>query len=332
MSKQERGLWLIKNVWYIRYAVNGKLKLEKAGESKTLAKKLLAKRRTELAEHKFFPRTKRVTFGELLDDAVERWRQTCRGRFDPGNFNRLKTWLGERDAAVLTPQELSAVISSRVRTPATFNRYRACASMAYRRGAENGKVTVNPVRFVKLRQENNQRVRYLAPDEVVRLRQACGDRWREVEFARNTGLRWAEQYRLRWADVQNGLIRLNQTKAGGAQHVPLNAAAAACLIPNGDERVFPVASYDEHRWWFCQALTHAGVVNFHWHDLRHDFASNLAMRGADLLTIQKLLRHQTLAMTLRYAHLSPNFLRDAVEKLAASAPADTETAAPPVIN
>jgi integrase len=47
---------------------------------------------------------------------------------------------------------------------------------------------------------------------------------------------------------------------------------------------------------------------FRFHDLRHTAASWLAMGGAGLPAIQKFLRHASLKMTLRYAHLSPDCL------------------------
>ena len=52
------------------------------------------------------------------------------------------------------------------------------------------------------------------------------------------------------------------------------------------------------------------------HTLRHTFASWLAMQGEPIITIQKLMGHSSLEMTLRYAHLSPSHERDAVIKLA----------------
>jgi hypothetical protein len=66
---------------------------------------------------------------------------------------------------------------------------------------------------------------------------------------------------------------------------------------------------------FIPAVRRAGIANFRWHDLRHTLASRLAMAGVDLRTIQELMGHKTLAMTLRYAHLSPTHLHAAVRAL-----------------
>ena len=51
-----------------------------------------------------------------------------------------------------------------------------------------------------------------------------------------------------------------------------------------------------------------GVTPIRFHDLRHTFASCLAMAGEDLVVIKELMRHKSYQMTLRYAHLHPDHL------------------------
>ena len=62
-------------------------------------------------------------------------------------------------------------------------------------------------------------------------------------------------------------------------------------------------------------LKDAQIAEFRWHDMRHHFASRLAMGGVDLNTIRELLGHSDYSMTLRYAHLAPEFKLKAVEVL-----------------
>ena len=69
------------------------------------------------------------------------------------------------------------------------------------------------------------------------------------------------------------------------------------------------------RKWFEQALIDAGISQFRWHDLRHTFASRLVMAGVDTRTVQELMGHKTIQVTLRYAHLTPQHQLEAVQRL-----------------
>ena len=62
---------------------------------------------------------------------------------------------------------------------------------------------------------------------------------------------------------------------------------------------------------FEKACKIAGIENFRIHDLRHTFASMAVSSGADLYAVQRLLGHQDIAMTQRYAHLAADDLKKA---------------------
>ncbi len=59
----------------------------------------------------------------------------------------------------------------------------------------------------------------------------------------------------------------------------------------------------------------AGIEDFRPHDLRHTFASHLVVSGCDIRTVQRLMGHKTITMTMRYSRLSEMHLKNAVSKL-----------------
>jgi integrase len=71
---------------------------------------------------------------------------------------------------------------------------------------------------------------------------------------------------------------------------------------------------------FPAAVRAAKLDDFRLHDTRHTFASRLAMEGTELLTIKALGGWKSLGMVARYAHLSPEHRRSAIERLATRRP------------
>jgi len=327
----------------------GRLRREKAG-TKSAALSLYRKRKTEALQGKKLPESLRaptVSFAELAHDALV-YSKTHKRTYDD-DIHRMPWLLAafrDRTADSITPRDLELHLArtaeERTWAPASVNRYRALISLMFRLGIENGKVKENPARLVKLRQVNNARTRWLAPEEEVRLRAAieavCPEHVPELDLALNTGLRLSELYGLTWENVNapRRVLTIPRSKNGETRHVPLNSAALVALNElrnrgDGTGRVIrnqqgePLAG---PRYWFEPAVSRAKIRTFSWHCLRHTFASRLVMAGVDLRTVQELLGHKSITMTVRYSHLSPTHTLAAVERLAgaiAEAPTDTRT-------
>jgi integrase len=119
-------------------------------------------------------------------------------------------------------------------------------------------------------------------------------------------------------DRSRGVVLLEVTKSNRRREVPLNSQADAVLMrrgPQGAGYVFGTSSWYAFRPYWEEAVRAVGLVNFHFHDLRHTFASWAVQRGATLPELKDLLGHSSLAMVMRYAHLSPEHLRSAVGRL-----------------
>ena len=66
---------------------------------------------------------------------------------------------------------------------------------------------------------------------------------------------------------------------------------------------------------FQKVLKKSGIEDFHFHDLRHTFATRLVQNGVDIYKVKALLGHKTITMTMRYAHHYPESLRSSVTVL-----------------
>jgi integrase len=118
------------------------------------------------------------------------------------------------------------------------------------------------------------------------------------------------------------VIRVLHTKNGERREIPMSQTLRDTLqrIPRrlGSDHVFPGRTWQgmvNIRGRFHRALREAGIAGFVWHDLRHTFASHLVMAGVNLTSVRELMGHKTFAMALRYAHLAPDFQRDALTRL-----------------
>lgn len=213
--------------------------------------------------------------------------------------------------------------------PATINRLLATIKHMFSKAHQwemCSDETLKRVRQVKLLEENNRRLRYLSREECAALIGKCKDVTREIVLtALNTGCRKGEILNLKWdnVDMRHGFILLDKTKNGERREIPINNELRAVLQGITRRLDVPYVFFDkvtgkplqDVKRSFSTACRQAGIRDFHFHDLRHTFASHLVMNGVDITTVSRLLGHKSLTMTLRYAHLAPKHLKDAVNML-----------------
>jgi integrase len=126
-----------------------------------------------------------------------------------------------------------------------------------------------------------------------------------------TGARWSEAETLRAENLSRELVTYVDTKSGRNRSVPITPALFAELNPKKKKsgRLFKPC-YNTFR----TAIDKTGITlpdGQMTHVLRHTFASHFMMNGGNILVLQKILGHTTLTMTMRYAHLAPDHLKEA---------------------
>ena len=176
-------------------------------------------------------------------------------------------------------------------------------------------LVANPVKLIRKPKTANGRNRRLDSEEEQKLFQACRMcRTRMLEpiavFAIETGMRLSEILRLKYQDIdfKSRVARLHETKNGEIRDVPLSNKAIQTLLAMpreiSERRIFWAwcgADSIQHTW--RRAVQKAGLVDFHFHDLRHEAVSRLFEKGFSLPEVAAISGHKTWAMLKRYTHL-----------------------------
>lgn len=321
-----------KTVWCYRFYWQGREVKKKGGRTKEEARRAMYAMQTDLARGTkvLIPQSK-----DSLAAAIERYRPVAKRLKNYQKSRHFFEWwtlhFGKIAITALTPTHLEQAqhrLMAEKKTAGTINRYTDWLRHVLNREIRDGRLLVNPVTRITRMREPKGRVRFLSQEEEAKLLAALGPVYAPyARFAILTGLRQAEQFRLEWAhvDLEQGLVMLPVTKAGETQYLPLNEEAKAILRGlNSWQRskwVFP-SQRPERPLDACNfmrlyraAVVRAGIPWVSWHDLRHTFASRLAMQGVPLTTIAALLRHSTTGLVKRYAHLSPTYLQGAIEEV-----------------
>lgn len=247
---------------------------------------------------------------------------------------RLLRDFGDVPLATLTPDRLRTWKQHLLAhyRPSTVHKYMVMLQTLLRYGVELGWLDADPLAQVRKPSPGRGSLRCLAPEERVRLLAACRASrnpllYPLVLLALTTGGRKEELRTLQWpqVDLDAGVLRFLTTKNGQARSVPVVGEALAILQEMARYRhptcpwVFPAWNSAgpvalTSAWETARAK--AKLVDFRFHDLRHTFASYLAMSGASLREIAEALGHTNISLVLVYAHLTENHQRGVVERMA----------------
>jgi len=319
--------------YYVDYSYGGRRFREKIGPNKALAETVLSKIQVEIAEGKFLDvkKQQKISFSAFADEYIELYAKTNNVRWKVSivpNMNALKRFFGDKNLSDITPHLIEKFKVERVKavSPAATNRALTLLKSMFNRAIEWEKFDgQNPVTKIKFFREDNHKLRYLEREEIRRLIDCCENIIRPlVIVAVNTGMRRGELFNLKFQDIDfnKGIIHLLRTKNGERRELPMNEAVKRAILESKahstSEYVFSTIQGNQFtviKRPFARALKMAGIENFRFHDLRHTFASQLAMASVDLNTIRELMGHKSLKMTLRYAHLSSNHKNQAVDLL-----------------
>ena len=272
----------------------------------------------------------------LRDFVAGEWREANYDRYKPSTRSSVRALLDGRILPAFGSKRLDRIAPAEVRrwfddfsrtAPGNANHGLALLRQILNFATACGHIDTNPARGIR-RNRRPVLTRFLSRQEIVRLhraldRQAARGNRQQVDIIRLlllTGCRRGEIVQLRWSELRDDTLMLDDSKTG-PRSVPLNSQARRILDrqpQNGSPFVFP-SSHDPSRprspklsLWY-RVRKEAGIEDVRLHDLRHTVASHAVMNGVPVPVVSRLLGHSNVRMTLRYAHLGDRDIECAAE-------------------
>lgn len=261
----------------------------------------------------------------------------------------LKRKLGKLLIRELTKDELVKlqINLKDLHSPANSNRYFFIIKQIFKTGMEAGAIIEDPVSEINYLSERcHERNRFLMPDKIEKLISASQKTRAKfympalIYLGAEHGTSKQEVLSLHWDDIDfdfddDGLIRFFRTKNKNERTEFLMPRTKQALLDWKKHLEFmryrkktriketrfvfcrldgtPVSRFDKAWKHICKI---AGINDFHYHDLRHTFCSNLILSGSDLKDVKEIIGHKDLSMTDRYSHLTVHYKRSKQKDLA----------------
>ena len=323
-----------KEKWHIYYRVStGKYvrKAVKEATSRVEALKVLQKKVTEaFANGNGVKPAKEMTFEDFSKVYLANTKHLKDWATNDYRMKRiLVPYFGNFNLKDITPQHVEEFRKERLEEvrhgkkikPITTNRDLALLKVVFTKAIDYGNASTNPVKRVKMIPETDcARERILTPAEERTLIEKSAQHFKPfLVIALNTGMRRGEILNLKWpqVDFKNKRVYVIKTKSNKNRYIPMTETLYHTLQSlkaeaNGSESVYP---FKYVQGVFEKARKDADLQGLRLHDLRHTFATRLIEGDANPYTVQRILGHSTITMTMRYVHPSEDLMREAVANL-----------------
>ena len=259
-----------------------------------------------------------------LSEFVDSWYQSTGKFLNSGNDSHQRmikaaATMGNPVMSVFKPVSFIDYRAQRINEgvkPATLNRelqtFKAVFSDLIRSLQFEGKNPFSSIRQIKLSQPKTV---FLSVEEIKKLfaylEKSDSDAYLVALVCLSTGARWGESQALVLSDLSNGMVHYHETKSKRSRSVPISDELYGRLVDRLSQGAFnDVYSTFTRRLYESAIELPEGQRT---HVLRHTFASHYMMNGGNILALQKILGHSSLTMTMKYAHLAPDYLREVLK-------------------
>ena len=222
--------------------------------------------------------------------------------------------------SLLSSEGFASYRDERLKTakPATINRQLGLIQHIFEVARTEWSIPLpfNPVKAIRKPKADRPRERRISSDEWERLLQAVGTSrnplfWPLIRFAVETGMRRGELLNARWREINwtSNTLLIPMTKNGEPRTIPLSTEAREILTElrgdsdrSSNELIFRLSAVAVALGW--KRLTkRAGIMDLHFHDLRHEAISRFFERGLSIPEVALISGHKDPRMLFRYTHL-----------------------------
>ena len=328
--------------WILDYIdANKKRHRRVIGHTDTMTKKQAERIRIEREREKYYQREgipiiSKIPTNEFFDKFRSIKKRIITSRTMVTYESRIKFWedIHLKKSSNFTPLnriEIDEVVEKILLHPNTINNYITILKQIYQYAMELKLIHENPAKGIKLSYKEGSKItRFFSKAEISQIIELCNSFYSDLfQFLLYTGMRKNEVRFLEWNDIdfKEGIIRIRakegfspKTKKG--RNIPMHPIVKEILSNRSKESnlIFPSPTNDlfaPNTWWYYlrDRLRKLGIRNASVHTFRHTFASWLAMEGVEMRTIAELLGHSRIETTMIYAHLAPDHVKRAVERL-----------------
>ncbi|WP_417545100.1 tyrosine-type recombinase/integrase [Marinobacter sp.] len=316
IRKLPSGRWQVD----LRTDGRGSKRIRKSFDSKAEAKRFETYVLTKSAEGKEWNPSK--ADNRKLKDLVKLWFDAKGVHLKDGErrkrcLDAIADFMGNPIARTVKPGSFLAYRAHKLQKGAnkkTLNNHLGYVNAVYNQLRRLDEIDYdNPIRNVEMIRLDERELSWLTIEQIRHLLKTI------EEFSQNphvhlltrvclaTGARWGEAENLQLRHVQEGKLTFVNTKSGKSRSVPV----APELFKEIQEHLKQHGGFSFSLSAFRRALEKSGIqlpAGQSAHVLRHSFASHFVMNGGDILSLQKILGHASITMTMRYAHLSGDHL------------------------
>jgi len=314
--------------WWVKISHSGRTIQHSTGtEDKAQAREYHDKLKASLWEQERLGVKPRRAWKEAVIRWLAETSEKATHQEDIKMLRWLDPFLGPLMLDEITLDVIGGVKAGKLKTAgkSTANRYLGLVRAILLRARDDWE-WIDKAPKVKLFKEAPGRERSITMEQAATLLGELPAHQRDIViFALATGLRQSNVLGLEWSHVdlaaRHARVGAGQSKNRRPIAVPLNATALDVLrrqVGKHPERVFtyrgrPISWANTLAW--RKALRRAGIENFRWHDLRHTWASWHRQSGTPTHELQRLGGWRSSVMVERYAHLAPDHLARAANRL-----------------